>query len=239
MRTFVLCIALLFAVTLQCSCATTRSRTAHADQSGFRFESEIRAFELSDKQDPPRPGQVLGVGSSSIRLWPDLGADLAPAPVINRGFGGYKTPEVLEVFDRVVTPYEPSVIVYYCGDNDLGDGSGTAWSAAEGFVRFADRVEREMPGTAVVYLSIKASVARWDRWPQMARANAIVESYCEAHEHAAYVDVASTLIGPDGEPDPAFFLDDGLHLNDKGYALWTEALRPTVLEAWQRSKGRD
>ncbi|MFG0259146.1 MAG: hypothetical protein ACF8LK_02245, partial [Phycisphaerales bacterium JB041] len=83
------------------------------------YEREIWAFEAADRADPPEPGRVLFIGSSSFRLWKTLEADMVPVPVLNRGFGGSKTGEVLAVFDRIVVPYAPSVIVYYCGDNDL------------------------------------------------------------------------------------------------------------------------
>ncbi|MBL8762597.1 MAG: hypothetical protein JNL50_14980, partial [Phycisphaerae bacterium] len=69
------------------------------------YEPEIRAFESADLASPPAPGQVLFIGSSSIKFWKLLATDMSPAPVLNRGFGGSKTRELLGVFDRIVTPY--------------------------------------------------------------------------------------------------------------------------------------
>ena len=34
------------------------------------------------------------------------------------------------------------------------------------------------------------------------------------------------MLGEDGEPLPDIFVDDGLHLNAAGYAIWAEAVRP-------------
>lgn len=202
---------------------------------GEWHEEEIRAYERSDAQAIPKPSQVLFIGSSSVRMWGSLVSDMSPAPVINRGFGGSTTPEVLAVMDRIVLPYEPSVIVYYCGDNDLGTDNTDSESAAAGFIQFAERVHEALPGTRILYMSIKPSLARWDNWPAMARANRIVEAWCEDHAFAGYLDLASPLLNGNGEPDSSLFMDDGLHLNGAGYARWTEIVRPRVLDAYARA----
>src|SRR5262245_14434475 len=52
-----------------------------------RWEKDIAAFEMKDKENPPPKGAVLFAGSSSIRLW-DLKASFPDLKAINRGFGG-------------------------------------------------------------------------------------------------------------------------------------------------------
>jgi lysophospholipase L1-like esterase len=49
----------------------------------------------------------------------------------------------------------------------------------------------------------------------------------------SFADLATPLLGADGQPDPALFLDDRLHLDAVGYAVWAKALRPALL-----NKGR-
>ncbi len=199
------------------------------------YESEIAAFEASDAADPPATGQVLFIGSSSVRMWETLDDDMAPMPVLNRGFGGSKTGEVLEVFDRIVVPYQPSVIVYYCGDNDLGT-SNTDWrSAADGFIAFDQRARKRWPGVEVLYIAIKPSPARWNNWPAMERANAAVRDYCDRTRGATYLDVATPMLASDGTPDRTIFMEDGLHLNADGYEMWTGVARPPTLAAWRRA----
>ncbi len=197
------------------------------------YEREIRAFEAADEAAPPEPGGVLFIGSSSIRMWTTLREDMAPLPVINRGFGGSKTGEVLAVFDRIVLPYQPRVIVYYCGDNDLGTDSTDAEAAAEGFMAFARRARAERPGVRVVYIPIKASLARWKNWEAMRKANEIVRAYCERTPGVVYVDTVTPTLDGAGKPDAAMFLSDGLHLSERGYEAWTGVVRPAVLEAWK------
>jgi len=206
-----------------------------ADAAPAWYENEIRAFEAADAVSPPEPGQILFTGSSSVRMWTTLAEDMAPMPVLNRGFGGSKTNEVLAVFDRIVVPYEPSVIVYYCGDNDLGNDNTDFAAAANGFIAFDKRARALWPKVEVLYIAIKPSIARWNNWDAMRKANAMVADYCAATPGATYLDIATPVLGPDG-PDPTIFLDDGLHLNAKGYAIWTEVMRPQILAAWERTR---
>lgn len=194
------------------------------------YEPEIRAFEQADREHPPAAGQVLFVGSSTIRMWDGLEADLGQ-PVLKRGFGGSKTREVLAVAERIVFPCRPATIVYYCGDNDLGTDNRDAAGTAQGFIEFAELARRRLPGVRILYLSIKPSIARWSNWPAMAEANALVQRYAEATEGVEFVDLAPTLLGPDGRPDPTLFLADGLHLDRAGYARWAEVVRARLQAA--------
>jgi len=200
------------------------------------YESEIRAFEEADKVSPPAPGQVLFIGSSSVRMWTTLKEDVKPAPVLNRGFGGSRTADVMEVFDRIVLPYKPSAIVYYCGDNDLGMDNTDSQAVADGFIVFVRRARKEWPAVQVMYIAIKPSVQRWKNWEAMKKTNEIVREYCEKTPGATYLDIVTPALQADGKPHPSTFREDGLHLNAKGYAIWANVIRGPVVEAWEKSK---
>src|SRR5262245_19054805 len=90
-----------------------------------RFEEQIQKLIADDQANPPAEGSILFIGSSIWRLWSTLKQDMAPLPVYNRAFGGSQTPDMLEQFDRLVTPHKPRIIVYYCGSNDVGAGQTT------------------------------------------------------------------------------------------------------------------
>ena len=76
------------------------------------------------------------------------------------------------------------------------------------------------------FISIKPSLLRWRLIDQIRQANALVEAACKKDDRLIYVDVAKPMLGEDGKPRPDLFVADGLHLNDKGYALWASILKP-------------
>jgi lysophospholipase L1-like esterase len=53
----------------------------------------------------------------------------------------------------------------------------------------------------------------------MAQVNAIVAA--RAGKDFDYMDVGTALLAPDGLPDAQLFRPDGLHMNPRGYRLWT------------------
>lgn len=171
-------------------------------------------------------------------MWSTLAADMSPLPVLNRGFGGSRTRDVLAVFDRIVTPYAPRVIIYYCGDNDLGKDNTDSQSAADGFIEFDRRARAKWPQVRMLYVAIKPSLLRWKNWTAMERANALVRDYCERTPGAAFLDVATPMLTADGKPEPTLFKEDGLHLNARGYALWTGIIKPAVEAAWANRAAR-
>ena len=196
-----------------------------------RFAKEIQAFEQWDRKNSAVSDAVLFAGSSSIRMWPTH-ACFPELPVINRGFGGAHVSDVIHFADKVVLPYKAKVIVFYAGDNDIADNKSPE-QVRDDFKAFVELMRKTQPQVRLVYLPIKPSVSRWAHWPRMKEANALVRELCGGDALLAYVDVATPLLGNDGKPRADLLLEDGLHLNDAGYAVWTKEVRP-VLERLMR-----
>jgi len=206
----------LLAAPLGAGWGDTQSCAAEPD----KWDDDIAAFEAADRESPPPKEAVLFVGSSSIRLWklcrwfPDLTA-------INRGFGGSQIADVNRYVERIVLPYTPAQIVFYAGDNDI-NAKKTPEQVAADFRVFVDRVHRALPDTRLTFIAIKPSLKRWDQFAAQQQANALIRSICEADEKLAFLDIVTPMLGDNGEPKPELFADDGLHLSDAGYALWSE-----------------
>lgn len=190
------------------------------------WEPELRAFDRADALNPPEPGRVVFVGSSSIRFWDTLAEDMAPWPVLRRGFGGCRMSDVLHHAERVCLRYAPSAVVLYAGDNDLGALSRTTpEQVAEQLGRFEALLHGRFPQAQLFVLSIKPSPLRWRQWPRMQQANAAMKALVEARPGCAWVEVAEPMLGEDGRPRRALYGRDGLHLSAQGYALWAERVR--------------
>ena len=53
-----------------------------------RFAESIDVFDALNQANEYPDDSILFVGSSSIRLWETIAEDMAPYPVIRRGYGG-------------------------------------------------------------------------------------------------------------------------------------------------------
>src|SRR4051812_38102470 len=125
------------------------------------LEGEVRDIERTTARRPPANGQAAFYGSSSIRLWDDLAADLGSSRVVNRGFGGSTLEACGYFFERVIPPLKPCSLVVYAGDNDLGDGKRPSDVLAS-FLALMDKVNRYLSGVPFAFISIKPSPARRD-----------------------------------------------------------------------------
>ena len=198
----------------------------HAQTVTDRWERDIAAFEEADRRSPPPKGQIVFVGSSSIRLW-DVRTWFPDLTIINRGFGGSDLADAVRYAERVVIPYQPRLVVVYAGDNDIAGGwlSEAVVVEAE---RFVTTVRAKLPTVRVVFIGIKPSPLRWRQVDRMRQANAMLRSLAERDDGVAYVDVDGPMLGWDERPRSELFVEDGLHLSAEGYRLWTALLRPLL-----------
>ena len=193
------------------------------------FAPEIARFEAADRIAPPRPGGVLFVGSSSIRLWPTLAADFPGVYTLQRGFGGAELSDVIRYAPRIVLPYRPRLIVLYAGENDLAAGK-SALAVFRQYQAFVALVRRTLPETRIAFVSIKPSPSRWALADQMREANDLIRRQAATDSRLSFVDVFTPMLRPDGKPREELFVEDRLHMNAAGYKVWKDLLRPIVSE---------
>lgn len=198
------------------------------------WEWNVRRIEARNREHPPTPGGIVFTGSSSIRLWKTLERDMAPLPVSNQGFGGAHAAHVTHYAPRIVLPSKPRIVVLFVGGNDLQFGDRTPEGVAENIASFATLVHAALPETRIFVLSLKPSVLRTSRWPEMASANRLLARWCAEDPRLEFVDVATPMLDAEGAPRREIFGYDRLHMNDEGYALWTALLRPRLQRAWNR-----
>jgi lysophospholipase L1-like esterase len=229
--------ALLASLLLASACASPGAGPPPAPPEGedpLRWSAEVEAL-LAEPVTLRHP--VVFFGSSSIRLWESLEEDMAPLPVLRRGFGGSGIFDAVHWLDRLVTPCEPSVVVVFSGTNDLaGDAPrSAAWVAAR-FDELVVRLRALGCDAPLVYIAISPTPSRERHLEAVLEANERIRRACEASPDLVFVDTASELLGPEGRPDPDWFVEDRLHLNARGYALWTRRLRPLIGELYAASR---
>lgn len=193
-----------------------------------KWEKNIAAIEKRLTAKPPKPGGVFFVGSSSIVKW-DLKKSFPDANYTNVGFGGSVIGDNTHFAPRLVTPYKPSAIVFYAGDNDVGSG-GKAERVLADFKAFVAAVRKDNPDCRVLFIAIKPSLARWKLLAEQKKANSLVKQFCAAEKGLAFVDIVPLMLGSDGKPNPELFVKDGLHMSEKGYDLWNAEVKKGLMK---------
>ena len=193
------------------------------------FENEIQKFIEEDTVSFPKKNQVLFVGSSSIRFWLSLKQDMEPISVINRGFGGSQIVHVNNSFDEIVAPYNPKAIVFYCGSNDLA-GLKEPKEVFNEFKVFYEEVRSRLPSTKVFVIGIKPSPSREYQEDKQIRWNNMISDLAIKENNLFFLDVWPAMLMENGKADPSLFIKDMLHMNKKGYEVWTGIVKPALLD---------
>lgn len=192
-----------------------------------RFEKDIVGFEERDKTAPPPKGEIVFVGSSTIRLW-DTAAAFPDLKIINRGFGGSWLSDATHYADRIIIPYEPRLVVVYAGDNDIAQAYTSETLALE-YERFVRTIHAKLPRTRILFVAIKPSILRWLADERFDMANDLIRRISEKDDRLAYVDFGGLMLGWDEKPRPELFISDGLHMTPAGYAIWNAAIKPFLM----------
>jgi lysophospholipase L1-like esterase len=193
------------------------------------FENEIRHFEKQDSILMPAKGQILFIGSSSFRIWKSFSTDLTGIAAINRGFGGSTMTDALYYFDRMVLTYAPRTVFVYEGDNDLNMGKSLEELAKE-YEDFSNRLKKALPKTKLVYLAVRPSLSRIAIVEKQKQFNLWLENYCKSQKERFYLDMHTPFYLADGTLMPDIFIADRLHLNEKGYQIFSSKIREFILE---------
>jgi lysophospholipase L1-like esterase len=202
----------------------THPSTVPRQASANKWEGEIAAFAKQDEQTPPPAHPIVFVGSSTIRFW-KVSEAFPGMPVLNRGFGGSETADAVYYFDRVVGKYQPSIVVFYSGDNDLNAGKSPDQVIAD-TREFIDLLRKRSPKSKLVFIAIKPSIARWKLIDKIRETNQRTQTLVASYPGGVFVNIESKILGDDGKPRAELFRMDGLHLNEKGYEILNEAVRP-------------
>lgn len=204
--------------------------TSCSQETALPFYDEIQAFKKKDRDSVPPKNAILFVGSSSIAMWKDLDAYFPGYTVINRGFGGSGLTDAIGYADDIIIPYEPKQVVIYSGENDIATGTVTSKEVLERFIKLFNIIRKDLPGSHIVYISIKPSPSREKFMPIMEDANSKIKQFLSGNQKTTFVDVFHLMLGADGKPRKELFLDDDLHMNEKGYTIWRDAIRPHLLK---------
>jgi lysophospholipase L1-like esterase len=194
------------------------------------WEASIRSFEAQDRRQSPPADVIVFTGSSSFTLWSSMEHDLAPLPVLNRGFGGARMQDVLHYAERIVLPYRPRAVVLFAGTNDIAPPKpATAQQVYEGYLEFVRCVRSKFPEIPIYFVAITPSPLRWEFWPIVQEANRLILQHTQSDPRLRFIDLTDHLLGPDGKPDRCLYRFDRLHPNQKGYAKWTAVIKPVLI----------
>ena len=194
----------------------------------FWYEPDVQGVEERKKMvDNPK---TLFYGSSSIRLWDSLYKDFEEYKPLNMGFGGSTLAACIVYLDRLMEGLNPDIFVLYAGDNDLGDGRHPE-EVLIFFKQIIIDLRKRFGNIPILYVSIKPSIKRFSIIEQIRFTNKIISSEIKKmDENVFFVDIFEGMLDSNRYPNRLLFQSEGLHVNEKGYAIWTKTIKDFMVE---------
>ncbi len=189
------------------------------------FEKEVRQISARIDSLGWEPRSTVFTGSSTIRMWKSLQRDFPDHEILNTGFGGSKASDLETHLFPLVIRLEPSRVFIYEGDNDIWAGVEAA-DILTSLDNIVNRLQLINPKTEIYLIGAKPSPSRWEKRANYAIFNQKLQEYCLAKEGVEFVDTWMALTDKTGNARPELFIQDQLHLNEKGYEIWTSIFRP-------------
>lgn len=190
------------------------------------WEPEIQKFEQLDKLETYPEESLVFAGSSSIRLWSALEEDMAPYPVIRRGYGGAKLSDFAVYADRILNPHPcRAILIFIANDIHGGDSDKSPEEVLTLYKSLIKTIRKKHSDTPVFWIAITPTSSRWKVWPEIQKANNLIKEYCESNEDLYFIKTETAFLGENGKPIYEYFRDDHLHLNADGYAVWRKIIK--------------
>ncbi len=214
------------------------------ENDGYGWEDRHAAvMAIKDTLQP----EIVLIGDSITHFWggdPDAGkmgnrgreswaALFGNRKVLNLGFGWDRTQNVLQRIELgELDGLAPRAIVIHIGTNNLAGTpqyrAGTPAQIAEGITAIVARVQAKCPTAQVILMAIfpRGAGATNPHRTAITEINQLLAPLGKK-PRVTFLDLTEKWLAPDGTVATEL-MPDRLHPNEKGYAVWAEAIRPLL-----------
>ena len=194
-------------------------------QNGFQKEVD-EIVKRNDSLWDSSKETIVFTGSSSIRFWKDVQELFPEQHILNSGFGGSQTSDLLYHLESLVLRYKPKKVFIYEGDNDIF-AKKKPKEVIQTTQAIIQLIKKENPNTSIILISAKPSIARWNLRGNYKRLNKKLEKLALTDINLSYVNVWDIMLtGRKIRTD--IFVEDGLHMNAAGYDLWYQKIKKHI-----------
>jgi lysophospholipase L1-like esterase len=218
------------------NCCLQMSAQNLADQ--LQDWNQIGRYHADDerlKAQPPDPHRVVFMGDSITDGW-KLDQYFPGKPYVNRGISGQTTPQMLARIYPDVIDLKPAALIILAGTNDIARNTGpeSLTMIEENFQAMTDLAQAH--GIKVI-LCLLTPVSDYTEHKQtehrppadILKLNDWLKDYA-SRVHAQVADYYAATVDDKGMLKSGYS-NDGLHPNDKGYALMAPAAEAAIEKA--------
>lgn len=209
---------------------TVKNFAANMKEYSYVSPYESRIASLYEQYKNAEKGGVLIMGSSTMDYWSDWKTDIGGRNGYNVGIGGTIVEDWTYAYDRLVKPFNPSVVLLFLGGNNVNamGHSGDYTSAL--LEELLKKMHEDFPTAEIYYiysLPVPNNYKNGEYTPQYGKLIANMKTFVANTSWLNGIDMADELTSG-GNPIAEFFRSDGIHLTDAGYDVFAEIIQREV-----------
>ena len=221
--------AVVALATMTASCSTPAIRTplpasvytASSEGPGDYWRGRMATFD--GEKSSIQPGGVVMVGDSLTERFPNLDQIFTDTQVLNRGIGGERIDHIATRIDSTITAHNPERIFLLCGINDILYPVLTTEQRMENYSWLVAQLQTAAPDATITLQTVLPTSRNWaGKNAEVLEFNDFIRELALAR-NLPLIDLHPLFTDHQGEL-AAVYTNDGVHLNEAGYAVWAEAL---------------
>tara|TARA_B100000242_G_scaffold284798_1_gene248518 strand:+ start:3504 stop:4202 length:699 start_codon:yes stop_codon:yes gene_type:complete len=178
------------------------------------------------KQDTLRFNQIVFLGNSITEGGKDWNEKFGIVGISNRGISGDSTDGVIARLNEIIH-FSPKAIFLLIGINDIyNELTPSTDYIANNILKIIKRINQELPETKI-FLQTILPVEKEVYKEKIIALNGMIKTFVSQSKFEI-IDLYSIFVNDEGKMKQELSYD-GVHLNDKGYSVWVDHIKPTVL----------
>lgn len=199
-----------------------------------RFEWLQRIIENNAKANKsPETIKLVFDGDSITDGWQGRGRRIydehyAKIGVFDFGLSGDRTQNLLwRLYNGQVDKVRPRLVVLLIGTNNIGFGEKPE-DAAAGVKAVVEEYRKRLPESVILLQAVfpRGQSPQDQARPKIDTLNREIAKLADG-EKVVFLDLGEKFLNPDGSVN-ADLMPDFLHPNEKGYAVWADAIQPVI-----------
>lgn len=194
-----------------------------------RHEQKLKELKEMEKVDLLFIGDSIthGFESGGKAVWDKF---YAPRKAFNIGYSGDRTEHVIwRLQNGEVEGISPKLAVIMIGTNNTGHRKDPPKHTAAGIQKIIEELQARLGNTKILLLGIFPRDEKPDGQYRVINdgVNRLIKGYASEEKGIYFLDISNRFLDKDGKLGKSI-MPDLLHPNAKGYAIWAEAIEPTV-----------
>jgi lysophospholipase L1-like esterase len=162
--------------------------------------------------------------------------EFVPLHAANFGIGGDRTQHVLwRLQNGELDGIKPKVVMLMIGTNNSNGKDNAAAEIADGVTAIVKEIHQRSPTTKVLLLGVfprankKTPEENQAQMEKIKQVNALIAKLDDGGKTVRYLDIGDKFLKEDGML-PKDIMPDQLHLSEKGYQIWADAVKGPILD---------